>query len=195
MSQSPSPTETELIEAAFERLAADLAMIADRSLTIEAVRAQIAHARPAGEGEVHVSFKLGFRLPAGSLHGCLLMPLPDALSLACYLMMVPDDQVEARREDTTLDSSTKDAMIEIGNFLAGAIEASLRTMDLEHVRVMAEGCQGVRADVRPAFLYREGDALFVGRAQAKLHSHPPFEMLLMLPRAALALPLDTADAL
>ena len=43
----------------------------------------------------------------------------------------------------------------------------------------------MRAGVRPAFPYREGDPLIVGRAMASLHTYPPFEMILMMPAGCL----------
>jgi hypothetical protein len=175
-------SETTLVETVFERLASDLAMIADREFVIDSVHTKVASERAAGRGTTHISFKLGFRFGGGSLHGCLLVPLPDAMSLACYLMMVPDAGVESKRGEATLDSTTKDAMLEVGNFVAGATEAALRKARFEHIKIVAEGCQGVREGVRPAFRYREGDPLLIGKARARLHVHPEFEMVLIIPR-------------
>ena len=45
----------------------------------------------------------------------------------------------------------------------------------------SEGCQGVRADVRPAFPYEEGSELIVARVGACFDPFPPFELILMLP--------------
>ena len=43
----------------------------------------------------------------GVKHGCMLLPLADAISLACYLMMVPDDGVKGKRALNTLDDRSR----------------------------------------------------------------------------------------
>jgi len=169
------------VEEIFERIAGDLAMIADREFTIASIETERMDARPAGANEIHISFKMGFETPDGNLHGCLLIPLRDAICLSCYLMMVADDAVAKKRDETELDGTTKDAMLEVGNFVAGATDSGLRALGVEGVVVGSEGCQGVRPDVRPALVYAEGTPLTIGRAKAKLHDFPEFEMLMILP--------------
>ena len=176
-----SDIEVGRIEEIFERIAGDLAMIADREFSIASIETERMDSRPAGEGEIHISFKLGFETPDGNQHGCLLIPLRDAICLSCYLMMVSDDAVAKKRDETDLDSTTKDAMLEVGNFVAGATDSGLRALGVEGVTVGSEGCQGVKPDVRPALVYTDGTTLAVGRAKAKLHDFPEFEMLLILP--------------
>ncbi|MFT4539766.1 MAG: hypothetical protein ACI841_005202 [Planctomycetota bacterium] len=177
--------EVELVEETLQRIASDLSMIADRTFDLNAVKVKRGMARAVGRERVHISFKLGIKTEDGILHGCLLVPLPDAISLACYLMMVPDDGVVAKRADKTLDSTTKDAMLEVGNFIGGAADAAFRALGLsETVKVNSEGCQGVKASVRPALIYNEGDPLLIGRGKAKLHDYQGFEMILMLPDVA-----------
>ena len=177
-----SEEEVELIEETLQRIASDLSMIADRNLELSSIKTKRMNKRAVGQELIHISFKLGIKTDEGTLHGCVLVPLPDAISLACYLMMVPDDGVLAKRSEKTLDSTTKDAMLEVGNFIGGAADAAFRALGLsDSVKVNSEGCQGVKAGVRPALIYREGDPLLVGRAKAKLHDYPPFEMILLLP--------------
>ncbi len=173
--------DVELLQETFQRIAGDLAMITDREFDIKSMKTGRAAKRASGRDKIHVSFRLGFKAPSAALHGCLLMPLSDAVSVACYLMMVPDDGVKAKRSLLTLDSPTKDAMLEVGNFIGGAADAALRALGFDHVKVSSEGCQGVKPDVRPVLQYHEGTPLLIGRARAKLHSFPEFEMLLMLP--------------
>ena len=173
--------EVELVQESFQRIAGDLAMITDRELGVLSVKAASAAKRAAGRDKIHISFRLGFRGPNETRHGCLLMPLADAVSVACYLMMVPDDGVKSKRSLQTLDSALKDAMLEVGNFIGGATDAALRALGFDHVKVGFEGCQGVKPDVRPAFPYNDGEPLLIGRARAKLHQYPDFEMMLMLP--------------
>lgn len=188
MGTTPTPEDTRLVEEAFRRIAGDLGMIADRPIEVGAVSVELATTRAAGRGAVHIAFKLGLQHEGRILHGALLVPLPDAITLGGYLMMLPDDGVAARRSLTRLDPGLKDALMEVGNFVGGATDAAVRGLGLAGIRVCSEGCQGVRADVRPAFEHVEGDELLVGRSQVRLHTWPPFEAVLMLPplRAAAA---------
>lgn len=178
-------TDVDLIEGIFSRIGSDLEAILDHELLFEEVQTERASSRAAGQGQVHISFKLGVQREDEWLHGSLLIPLPDAISMACFLMMAPDDVVEANRTLAAPDEAMKDAMLEVGNFVAGAADSVLRTWFPEDRTVRSEGCQGVRADIRPAFPYAEGDELIVGRASACLHSYPAFEMTLMLPARCL----------
>jgi hypothetical protein len=170
-----------MAEETFQRIAGDLAMITDRAIEVQSVSVQRLRERAVGRGGVHISFKLGFQYAGEILHGCILVPLPDAVTLACYLMMVPDDAVKAKRSLQTLDASLKDALLEVGNFVGGATDAALRGLGIAGIQVRSESCQGVRAGVRPAFAYRDGDELVVGRAQVRVHDWPAFEAVLLLP--------------
>jgi hypothetical protein len=174
-------SDQQQVDEIFQRIAGDLAMIADRELKVHKAEVQRVGARVAGPKSVHISFKLGFQHDGRILHGSLLIPLPDAIALASYLMMMPDDGVKSKRSLSTLDTGIKDALLEIGNFIGGAADAALRSIGLEGLRVRSESCQGVKANVRPAFAYAEGTPLVVGRAKAQLHTWPVFEMVLMLP--------------
>jgi hypothetical protein len=174
-------SDTDLIGHILERVGSDLGMIIDREFNLSGIAAARENERAAGMSKVHISFKLRFRHADGSYQGCLLIPLPDAISLAAYLMMVPDDAVKAHRSTSTLDQSTKDAMLEVGNFVGGATDAVVRTWIPEKLTVRSEGCQGVRANIRPALVYEEGAELLVGRATARIHDFPDFEIVLMLP--------------
>lgn len=178
-------TEDDLrcVDEVLQRIASDLSMIADRNIQMNADSLEVERLaeRAVGAGQVHVSFKLGFQKSGASSHGCLLIPLPDAISLASYMMMVDDEGVRAKREIDTLDDLTKDAMMEVGNFVGGAADAALRTCGMGGWSVSSEGCQGVRQDVRPVLTYQEGEQLLVGRASLTLHDFPPFGVILMLP--------------
>lgn len=177
--------QIDCVEEIFQRIASDLSMIADRELTVDSVEAELMTQRPLGRGKIHISFRLGFQSKPGTEHGCLLIPLPDAISLACCLMMVPADMVKSNRSQKTLDSTTKDAMLEVGNFICGATEAALRALGIDDTKVSFEGCQGVKSGVRPALIYAEGDTLVVGRAQVTMADFPEDVMLLVVPAAAL----------
>ena len=58
--------------------------------------------------------------------------------------------------------------------------------DERKLSVTSKGCQGVRADVRPAFPYEEGAELLVVRAKTKVHDFPSFELIGMFPTSQLA---------
>ncbi len=176
--------DQQQIDEILQRIAGDLSMIADRELKVRSAQVQRVHARVAGEQGVQISFKLGLQHAGQILHGSLLVPLPDAVALAGYLMMLPEDAVKQKRALTTLDSGTKDALLEIGNFIGGAADAALRSLGFEDIRVRSESCQGVKPNVRPALAHAEGAPLLVGRAQAQLGSWPAFELILLLPLLA-----------
>jgi hypothetical protein len=182
MARSQLPmNDQQPIDEILQRIAGDLSMIADRELKVQPADVRRASARVAGAKCTHISFKLGFQYQGRIAHGSLLVPLPDAVALASYLMMSSDEEVQARRALPGLESGTKDALLEIGNFIAGAADAALRSIGLEGIRVGSESCQGVKAGARPAFAYTEGAPLIVGRAQAQLSNWPAFELILMLP--------------
>lgn len=176
-----SPDELELAGSILGRVAADLSMIVDRELSIEDVHVERRTERPAGDLCVHISFKLGIDLRGEAWQGCLLMPLPEAVTLAAYMMMLPDEAVIGERQRTELDGPFKEALLEVGKFMAGACDSVLRRTLSEECATCSDGCQGVRAGVRPAFSYREGQPLLVARARARIHEFEPFELILVLP--------------
>lgn len=181
MTETCSTTQAQLVEEVLHRIASDISMITDRELDVVVQDVERHAERPAGKGKIHISFRMGFEQEGGVQHGCLLLPLPDAISLACYLMMVPDDSVKSKRNLKELDETLKDAMLEVGNFIGGAADAAMRESVGPVAKVRAEGCQGVRPNVRPALLYNEGEPLIVGRAKGTIHEYPEFEMILILP--------------
>jgi len=186
MTTSVASTTLTLVRNIFERIASNLTVLLSRQMTVSGVKAESVYGRVAGTGRIHISFKLGFARGDVQGHGCLLVPLPDAICLGGYLLMLPDAIVTDARDQTTLDSDLKDAMLEIGNFVGGAIDEAIRSTAMAPVTVRSEGCQGVRADVRPCFGYEEGTELIIGRATARVHQFPEFELILMIPAFATA---------
>ena len=131
---------------------------------------------------MHISFKLGFVAPNGDKrHGAVLVPLPDALTMSCFLLMIPDETVASRREEPAPDATLKDAMLELGNMIGGALNTAMEKLGLTGWSAHSEGCQGVRAGVRPAFPYQEGGELVVARVGAILAPFPAFDLILVLP--------------
>jgi hypothetical protein len=177
-----SAFEARLANALLRRAIEDLTTVIDRPFSVQEPHVARVDRRAAGEGAVHISFKWEFLCDGKGRHGALLMPLPEAISLACYLMMVPDEGVAEHRKEKDLDRSLKDAMLEIGNFIGGAADAALRALYPKgSVSARSRGCQGVRAGVRPAFPYQEGDPLLLVRAKAQIHQFKEFELLAMVP--------------
>ena len=171
--------EAVLVEECVRRIASDLALILERSFVVERVSVERLASRPAGEGQVHVSFKFGVEVDGAIVHGCWLVPLADALAIASHALLFEDGEVREHRAQVAPDGALRDSLLEVSAVVAASLASSLTPAGAE--RVGAEGCQGVRAGVRPALAYREGDALLVGRARCQLHLWPAFEAILVLP--------------
>lgn len=182
MSTSVIPeVDEKWVSETLRRTAADLSMLIDRPFQVHTLTTQRTDARPAAKGGVHISFKLAVQRGQNIAHGAVLVPFPEAVSLAAWLSMMGDEEARKRASDTQLDPAMKDGLLEIGNFVAGACEAALKSLGITDARVVSEGCQGVKPSVRPAFTYTDGEALTVGRADAQLANGQPFEMLALLP--------------
>ncbi len=174
-------SDNRIVERVLEAVCTQLATVIGQSIAHEPPTTERATERAAGRGQIHVSFRLAFQRGAEERFGCLLVPLPDAIALASFLLMVPHDGVAAQRENQQLDETLKDAMLEIGNFIGGAVAGVLRSEEGWECSVRTRGCQGVRPDVRPAFPYVEGSPLLIGRARASLGPFPEFELILLMP--------------
>jgi hypothetical protein len=179
---------TEMARYVLDRVVEDLGLLLDRPLALETVAVERSAHKVAGERLIHIAFKLAVTVGGVAHHGALLVPLPDAIGFACYLMMIPDDVVATRRKQKELDRSTKDAMVEVGNLIGGSVDGALRELTDKGASARSEGCQGVKPYKAPGFPRVEGTDLLVARARAKLHTYPPFDLLLMLPAIDLPAP-------
>lgn len=176
------PSDQALVAGLLARVGEDLTMMLGRELGFDGVAVTREGTRPAGARCIHISFKLRVQHEDGRKgHGALLLPLPEAITWAGLLLMIPEESVNARREETTLDGALKDAMLEIGNMIGGACNNAIAELGLVGWTLRSEGCQGVRADVRPAFPYAEGSPLVVARMRSRLEDMPPADLVLMLP--------------
>jgi hypothetical protein len=178
----PVLDESELTRCILARMATDLSLLLERELELGEPVLESVTRRPAGKDRVHIAFKLAIESGAEGEQGCLLVPLPEAVALAGYLMMKEDDEVRSERARASLDGPTKEALLELAKVLASACHAVLGRVLPASTR--SGGCQGVRANVRPALAYREGDRLLVARVQARLAEFEPFELILVLPDPA-----------
>ncbi len=174
-------SDLAFVQDLFQRIATDLELTVGQELSIAEVRTERCTARVAGRDRIHVSFRVAFQVGDEVLHGCVLLPLPEALTIASYLLMLSSEEVAAIRELSAPDGTMKEALLEIGNFVAGSIDAVVRKWFPKRHAANAEGCQGVRPNVRPAFPFREGSELVVGRARACLEPFGEFELIVMLP--------------
>lgn len=173
--------ERRRVEEILRRVLSDLAMIADRDLALGELEVEVPSPPVAAGAGVHIAFKLALRRRGEVRRGALLVPLPEAIALACYLMMVDDAGVLARRSQSGLDETLKDSMLEVANFIAGATEGALRDALREDVEVRTEGCQGLNPGAVTALRREPGEPRLAARATTRLHTFPEFTLLLELP--------------
>jgi hypothetical protein len=173
--------DASLVAGILRRIVDDLAPVLGREIELGPREVERASTRPAGEGTIHISFKLAFGRGGEERHGALLVPLADALTMGSLLLMMPEDAIATRRSETTLDADLEGALLEIGSTLGESTSAALVELGATSWHALSRGCQGVRAGVRPAFPYAEGSALVVGRCEARIEPFPPFDALLILP--------------
>lgn len=162
------------------RICGDLGRMCALGFQLLDVRAERGAGGVAGEHVIHIAFKLDVDFGHARAQGCLLVPLPDAITLASALLVLPQSVIETRRGDEELDLSTKDAMLEVGNLIGGSVGTALRKHYGEHMRARSAGCRGVKPGLVPSFAH--AGELLVARASARIAVFPPFEMLLMLPQ-------------
>jgi len=176
-----APSDPDLAQSILERIAHSLTTILGHEFPLHVESVERANRRPAGMGVVHISFKLdllrgGERMGQGSF----LIPLPDAMTMAAFLLMLPEDSVTSQRGESNPDTALKDAMLEVGRSIGDACSAALAAC-APGWSARSGGCQGVRADVRPALDHEEGLELLVARFRSRFEPWEPFEGLLMLP--------------
>jgi hypothetical protein len=180
LSDATSTLDAAFADALFTQLASDLSLFLDRPVSFGPPRIELAGHKPSGPGGVHVSFRFVVRTAEGAREGCALVPLPDAISMACYLTLLGEQSAHERRGDGQLDPILKDGMLELLQLLSSALDTALRREGPAAWRARAAGCQGVRADVAPAFALLEGASVWVARAHARVADHPEFEWTWMM---------------
>jgi len=180
---APTISDSDFTEQILTRICDDMGMMLDRDMPFGEVATTRETSRLAGKGVIHISFKLGFSCKKSGKrgHGAMLVPLAEAIAMAGFLMMTPDGTIEQNRKLKAPDDSGKDAMMELSNLIGGGIDAVLRETHNSQWSVRSLGCQGVKAGVRPAFPYEEGDELITAVMETQIAEFKPFKLILMLP--------------
>ncbi|MEM7310243.1 MAG: PilZ domain-containing protein [Planctomycetota bacterium] len=176
--------ERDLAAAVLARVADTLTAGLGHDLTCETAAVQRVHSRAAGHGGIHLSFRLALELAGDQRHGCLLIPYAEAFAMASAWLGEPDQTLSESRALKAPSQMMKTALLDLCEVVASAVQEALGTSPNAGVSVLSAGCQGVRAGVRPAFPYRDGDELMLARASTSFAGGPPFELLLMLPTFA-----------
>lgn len=170
----------------FRRIAGDLSMLSDSDIEVSGITVEERTDRPAAAGSIHVSFRFSLEAGARVEHGAFMLPLEESICLGGNLMMAGPQQIEELKAKGEIAGPIRDAILEVGSFVAGALQSSMSIQGSTGVRVDFEGCQGVQESVPPRFDYEEGAPLVVSRAALQLGSGAPVEALLILPPGALS---------
>ena len=176
-------TEKAMARGVAERTASDLGLIIDRELAVQEVEAERRPEKATADGVVNVAFRLEFERGPNRWEGCALFPLPEAIAIASYLMVLGDEEVAEARGLTQLDRSLKDAMMEIGTFIGGSADAVLRSQVDKGLTVRSVGCQGVAPGEKPNFLFLPDQELLVARVGYHLHDFDGYTSVWMFPAA------------
>lgn len=176
-------SDSDLTKQILTRVCDDMSMMLDRDMPFGSVTTTQEKSRMAGKSVIHISFKLGFscKSTGNHKHGAMLVPLAEAIAMAGYLMMTPDGTIEQNRKLKAPDDSAKDAMMELSNLIGGGMDGVLRDTHAGKWSVRSLGCQGVKAGIRPAFPYTEGDELITAVMETQIAEFRPFELILMMP--------------
>ncbi len=109
------------------------------------------------------------------------MPLPDAMAMASYLLMLGDRTVLRTRDLAEPDGTMKEALEALGRIWANSVCGGSRARFGPGLRVRFAGCQGVRDAIRPALAYPQGEPLVVGKARIRFARWECFRAILTLP--------------
>lgn len=169
----------------FRRIAVDLSMLSDSDIEVSGITVEERTDRPAAASGVHVSFRFGLNAGSGVQHGALMLPLGESICLGGNLMMAGPQQIDELQAKGEVAGPLRDAILEVGSFVAGALQSAMGGRGVSSAKVDFEGCQGVQASVPPRLDYEEGSPLVVSRAAFRLGTRAPVEALLILPRGAM----------
>lgn len=171
---------TELIGTILRHVSKGLEVIMGRGIRIATPATENGAAKPTGKGTVHVSFNLSLSKDGEpEKRGALLVPLADAITIACFMLMIPESAITSRRGEKTLDPMIKDALLEIANMLGASCTAALTEVGGPGWVVRSAGCQGVRSEAGATL--PDGFEFVAGRAAAQVEPFPPYELILIVP--------------
>jgi hypothetical protein len=179
-------TQGAALSKMFHRIAGDLSMLSGSDIEVSGITVELRSDRPAAASGVYVSFRFGVDTQAGVVHGSFMLPLNEAISLGGNLMMAGTRQIDELKAKGEVEGPLREAILEVGSFVTGALQSVVERPGNREVRVDFEGCQGVPASVRPRLEYEEGAPLVVGRAAFRLGADAAVEALLILPPPALS---------
>jgi len=165
----------------FGEMSRDMGMLLEHPFSLRGVCSKRMQQRAVGQGGVHVSFRFSFVGEGLSKMGCFLLPLAEANTMAAYLLAMGEPRARQERGVQEPETSLKESMLLLGQMLSTSVARAYRGLGPQGLRVGFDGCQGVRADVRPAMRYAEGQPLIVGRAAAHVGDFEAFSPILMLP--------------
>jgi hypothetical protein len=181
LGEAMESSESSLAELAFEQVARDISLFSNREIEVDGVQVERGANRPRAAGEIHISFKVAF-LHGGEAHfGSLFIPLSEALTLASLLLLKERDVIDEIRTRTGLDQELKDAVLEIGNLVGGALDNALRWFLPAGYSVRAASCQGVRESMPPWLDNPPGTRYIVARTRARIDEFPWGEWSLVIP--------------
>lgn len=175
------PSAVERAHPCWSRIADDLALFCGSALALEEVEAGIVEALPAVRGGVHLALKFGVEHGDRIRRGCLLVPLADAITLACLSIMLPREDIAEQRRRSDLDEPVREALIEVSTWVARSLGASLRAPEGLALRIESESCQGVREGARPAIAHQPDERWVELRALVRQAEWPAFEAILLVP--------------
>lgn len=173
--------EESLAELAFEQIARDISLLSNREVEVEGVDVERTEVRPRAEDEIHLSFKVAFLHEGDVRLGCLFVPLQEAITLACLLLLKPTEEIVKLRDQEDLEQGLKDAMLEIGNMVGGALDNALRWFLPTGYQLRAASCQGVRRTMPPWLDNPEGTTYLVARTRARVDAFDWREWSLVIP--------------
>lgn len=174
----------DLARLGLDQIAQDLAMFTSVEIALaEPLEIERTLERPRAEAGVHLSFKLSLeREQESDQLGCVLVPLPEALALAGFLLLKTPEEVQELRKLTELDDPLRDAMLELDNLIAGALDNALRWFLPQGATLRAASCQGVREGARPHLPDSDPEQSYLlARSPVRIAESEPTTWALLLP--------------
>ena len=172
---------TELLDLLIDEAAGSLSLLSEFELGEPVANDTLENDRPGADDSVRISFRVGFKTGRGVRVGFFQIPLDAALVLSGSLLMLPTDEIKVACTKDAPDDGDKEAIMEVGNLIGGAIDAVLRKRFDDEANAIFAGCQGVAAGHAAWVPHYEGEPLATRRHEVSFRSFEPFELLLAIP--------------